>query len=196
MPADNYSGEDRRVQDDEAYFNAQFDAQAIYLEPGQTVLSKSGNEMIVATVGSGIVVSVYDVELKMGALGYMLLSPDLLQAFPYFNKADQNIVRDAYRPIVETIMEMKRNGAGKNRIRVRLMGGSDLDKDDDRGTKNFVFAQECLMRQGLSVSQQDLGGHHIRRVHFFPKNGQAVRRVLRREKDYTAINELENTFTG
>lgn len=187
--------ERRKTSDHEAYFNAGFDAEPVYLEPGQTAWGNSEKEMIIATVGSGVVVSVHDSELRIGAVGYVLIPDELLEVFPHFEKADQKILDRAFQPIVDCIGHMKRHGAAKNRIWVRLMGGAKLPgDDDDRGTKNYVFTREYITRKGLAVLNEDMGGSYIRRVHFFPTTGRAVRRMLRRGDDFEALKKTEEAF--
>jgi chemotaxis protein CheD len=188
-----YRGEDRRRNPSvEAYFNGQFDCEALYLEPGQTVWSDREKDMIVATVGSGVAISIYDTDLKIGAMGYVLLPDSLLAVFPHFDKADKKALEKAFQPIIDCIGHMKRHGAGKNRIRIRLMGGGQMPNDpNDKGTKNYVFTREYITRKGLMVMNEDLGGKYVRRIHFFPTSGRAVRRILRRDADFAEILSQE-----
>lgn len=191
-----YKGEDRRaVTDLDQFFNDEFEAKPIYLEPGQTVWSEDESTMVVATVGSGVIVSICDEELKMGVLGYILLPDALLELFPNFNKADQRLLNRAFEPIEESIGHMKRHGAGKNRIRMRLIGGAKLPGDEnDAGTKNYVFTREFINRKRLSILNEDMGGPYIRRVHFFPSTGRCVRRMLRRDADFEMIRDVEKEY--
>lgn len=191
-----YKGEDRRkVSDAEKYFNAEFQAQPLYLEPGQTIWSEGINNMVVATVGSGVIVSICDAELKMGVLGYVLIPEPLLEAFPYFDKADPRLLRKAFEPIEECVGHMKRHGAGKSRIRMRLTGGAKFPDDmQDAGTKNYVFTREFITRKGLSILNEDLGGACVRRVHFFPATGRCVRRLLNRQEDLDMIRDVEQEY--
>lgn len=181
--------------DHDAYFNAQFEAEPVYLEPGKTLWSDKSDEMIVATVGSGVVVSIYDRHLNIGAAGYVLLPDELLSAFPHFDQADQAILDKAFQPIIDCIGHMKRQGAAKKRLWVRLMGGTKMSDDEsDRGMKNYIFAREYITRKGIAVLNEDTGGPYIRRIHFFPSTGRAVRRMLRRQSDFEDIKVLERNF--
>lgn len=191
-----FSGDNRRkTTDPDSYFNSQFDARPIYLEPGDAVWSDDQSAMIVATVGSGVIVSINDTELQMGVLGYVLAPEALLQAFPYFDKIDSAVLRKAFMPIEDCIGQMKRHGAGKGRIRLRLMGGGQMPGDSrDSGTKNCVFTREYVVRKGLPVLNEDLGGLYARRVHYFPATGCCVRRVLRRKSDFEYIRDIESEY--
>lgn len=187
--------ERREYPDHDAYFNSQFDAEPVYLQPGQALWSDKANEMFVATVGSGVVISIYDRNLNFGAAGYVLIPDALIDAFPHFDQADQDALERAFQPIIDCIGHMKRNGAAKKRLWVRIMGGAKMPNDEhDRGMKNYIFAREYLTRKGLAILNEDMGGGHIRRIHFFPSTGKAVRRMLRRASDYDDVHALENSF--
>ena len=194
-PVAGLPAERREAGDHDAYFNAQFDARPVYVEPGAVKFAQDKGEMLVATVGSGIVLSLYDQELKFSALAYILLPEPVLACFPFLDRADQALVRKAFAPIEGCIAGMKKRGAGKSRIRIRLFGGLiHPDDPDERGLKNTVFVREYLFHKGLQVFNADIGGPLIRRVHFLPTTGRAVRCMLKRRGDYLDIRALETGF--
>lgn len=187
--------ERRQHSDHDAYFNAQFGAKPFYIEPGQFDSGDSIEKMIVATIGSGVGVSIYDKDLHVGGLAYILMPEEMVQSFPHFEKCDRAMMLAVTKPIDDCLGALKRMGAGKNRIRIRLMGGTSLPDDPlDRGTKNYIFVKEYLTRKGLVIMSEDLAGPYIRRVHFFPASGRAVRRTLRREEDYSDMVKVEGAF--
>lgn len=195
---DSSDARERRViSDHETYFNELSDksAEAFHLEPGTVMFGDQNHQMIVATLGSGVMISVYDVDMHFGACGYVLLPDAILDAFPHIDNADKDMIDEAFKPIEECIGAMKRKGAGKNRIRIRLNGGAQIKGDmDDKGTKNYVFVREYLTRKGLMIMNEDLGGHYVRRVHFFPTTGRSVRWMLRRDRDFDHILSAESDF--
>lgn len=185
------------MNDHDAYFNSasDSDAKALYLEPGSIKFGDQNDEMIVATVGAGVLVSIYDVDMRFGACGYFLLPDDILERFPNFDDADPSILQKAFEPIEECIGVMKKNGANKNRIRIRLNGGAQINTDPiDKGTKNYVFVREYLTRKGLPIMNEDMGGQYVRRVHFFPTTGRSVRWMLKRQHDFEDILSAESSF--
>jgi chemotaxis protein CheD len=188
--------ERRATTDNENYFNAQFREKPVYLEPGQIVCSAAENEMYVARVGSGVLVTMHDTELKIGAMSYVLIPQGLLESFPYFEKADAKLRALATKPIEACIAEMKHKGAGKHRIQMRLIGGGAMPGQGklDVGTKNYIFVREYIARKGLSILNEDLGGAYVRRVHFFPSTGRAVRMMMRRASDFAAVQGVEEKF--
>lgn len=196
-PSEKYErGERRSPIDPDTYFNSQFDAKPVYLQPGQVLCGDAGGTMYVAVVGSGVLVTMHDTELKLGAVCYVLVPRPLLEAFPYFDKADPKLTKKAIAPLEECIAEMKKRGAGKHRIQLRLIGGGALPGQGklDAGTKNYIFVREYITRRGLSIINEDLGGSYVRRVHFFPSTGRAVRLFLRRDADFAAMQSAEETI--
>jgi chemotaxis protein CheD len=191
-----FDGEERRqVEDPELFFQEEFAQHAVHLNPGDVCFSEDSEEMIVAMLGSGVFVSIYDVDLHIGAVAYVLLSEDIWAAFPQFDAVDPVVMGAAFAPIEDCLNEMKKHGAGKNRIRVCLVGGADVPDDEhDSGTKNYVFVREALKRKKLSIFHEDLGGEKMRRVHFFPNTGRIVKKVLRRESDVKIICAVERDF--
>lgn len=189
------NGGDRRHNDYDAYFNAQFGAKPFYLDPGEAGCGDSAGEMLVATIGSGIVVTIHDKDLEIGGMAYLLIPDVILESFPHMDRVDQALIDKAFEPLENCIGQMKRMGAGKNRIRIRVMGGTSYQGDSaDRGTKNYVLVKDYLASKNLIVMSEDLNGPYLRRVHFFPHSGRAVRRILRRKSDFASIHEYENNF--
>jgi chemotaxis protein CheD len=178
----------------DTYFNSQFDAKALYLQPGQVLCGDDGGVMYVAKVGSGVLATMHDTELKIGAMCYVLIPPQMLETFPHFEKADPEWRQAALGPLEECVAEMKKRGAGKHRIQIRLIGGGTLPGQGtiDAGTKNYIFVREYITRKGLHILNEDLGGSYVRRVHFFPATGRAVRLMLRRASDFDAIRDAES----
>lgn len=185
----------RKNTDPEGYFNAQFEAKPVYVDMGGTSCTDDQHEMLVSTVGSGVLMTCYDQELGLGLMSSIILPEEILDVFPFLDRAEPAVVEKAFKPLNDAIQEMKSRGAGKNRIRIRLFGGVIRDGDDaDRGLKNTVFVQEYLFRKGLQVFNADVGGPFIRRVHFFPTTGRAVRRLLKREDDFSDLESQERDF--
>lgn len=192
---DEGSMDDRRHHDCDAYFNAQFGAKPFYLDPGRSGCGDSASEMLVATIGSGIVVTIHDKDIGIGGMAYLLIPDIILESFPHIDRVDQDLTTKAFKPLENCIEQMKRMGAGKNRIRIRIMGGTSYQGDAvDRGTKNYILVKDYLAKKNLIVMSEDLNGPYLRRVHFFPHSGRAVRRILRRKNDYASIHEYENNF--
>ncbi len=187
--------ERRSNNDHDTYFNSQFAAKPYYIEPGQSLCGNSVGEMVVATLGSGVAVTVHDRELGIGGMAYILIPDSIIETFPHFDRLDPAVINKICWPIEECIRDMKTLGAGKGRIRIRLIGGASMPDDIlDRGTKNYLFVKNYLVKKGLSIMSEDLAGPYIRRVHFFPSSGRAVRRILRRQSDFAHMRLDEKEY--
>jgi chemotaxis receptor (MCP) glutamine deamidase CheD len=128
-------------------------------------------------------------------MAYLLIPDVILESFPALDHVDPALFDRAFKPLDNCIAQMKRMGAGKNRIRIRVMGGTSYQGDEvDRGTKNYILVKDYLAKKNLIVMSEDLNGPYLRRVHFFPHSGRAVRRILRRKSDFASIHEDENNF--
>ncbi len=193
----NPDGDDRRFYESyDAFLKSRYiKSNLLSVNPGEVVCSQEEDDVLAAILGSGVAVAVYDLELKLGALVYVLLDPEIIGAFPHLDDVDPDLMQDACEPLERCIIEMKQKGAGKNRIRIRLFGGSSLPDDpDDKGTKTHIFVKQYLERKGLNIVNEDLSGPFLRHLHFFPASGRAIRRNLRRDSDYDAMQRIEAEF--
>ncbi len=191
-----HDGDERRKQESHvSYFDSRFDSKPLGVNPGEVVCSDSKDDILAVTLGSGVAMAVYDLAAGLGALSYVLIPQDVIRAFPHFRKADAGVLERACAPLHQCLAEMKKGGAGKERIRIRLFGGTTLPGDEeDAGTKNYIFVKEYLTRKGLPVMSEDLSGPYMRRLYFFPVSGRAVRCMLRRQDDYETVHKMETAF--
>lgn len=192
----SYTDNERRQHpDSDAYFNSQFSAKPVMVMPGQAAWTKNTDEMLVAQAGEGVVMSLYDTELKMAAMGYVLLPKHVEEAFPYFKDFDRSHIAKALDPVEQAIGLMKQNGAGKARLSLRLYGASAFEPvKEHRGLKHLVFVHEYLSRKGLGILNEDIGGSSIRRIHFLPESGRSVSMLLKRQSDYERLAGEEKHF--
>lgn len=190
------SADDRRyVSDHNEYFNAQFGAKPYYLAPGESGCGNAPEEMLIATIGAGIAVSIYDKDLQIGGMANILVPDSVIDLFPRFDMVEPSVLQKIFKPLDDCIAVLKQMGAGKTRIRVRVIGGSSYHGDKkDRGTKNYIIVKSYLNSLDLMPMSEDVSGAYLRRVHFFPSTGHAVRRVLRRKDDYASMQETEYQY--
>lgn len=182
----------RRVTDADTAFSQQFDRELVILKSGEMCCLDDSDKMLVTVVGSGICLTIFDQKLYFGVMVCPLMTPEMCAAFPNFDSIDAALIKKAMKPIDEAIAEMKKRGAGKNRIRIRLFGGANLPSDPhDSGTKNYVFVKEYLKNKNLAVMGEDIGGTKIRRVHFLPDVGTVTRFALSRGDDLEALQQGE-----
>lgn len=190
------ASQDRRAAlDSDAYFNAEFGVKPFFLGPGEFSCCKGSEEMIVATVGSGMAVSIHERESSIGGMAYLLVPDCAVSVFPDMNAIQSGVMQKVFQPLEDCIEKMRQMGASGGNIRIRLMGGTDYAGDSmERGMKNYVFVREYLNRKGLVLMSEDIHGSYLRRIHFFPSTGRAVRRILRRKEDFASLQEEESGY--
>ncbi|NCC20874.1 MAG: chemotaxis protein CheD [Alphaproteobacteria bacterium] len=188
------SKEDQRInQNADEYFDSKFPESPLYIGPGDFECTTDPNIMLVGKVGSGVVICIFDPEIGVGGMTHFILPVAALKSFPKVN-GDPGI-RHVEDLIERFIRALKAHGAGKNRIRIRLYGGTSiLEEFADSGLMNYVFAKDYLLRKGLMVAYVDVGGTECRRIEFHPASGKARRIKLRRTGDTEALRESEKAY--
>lgn len=176
-------------------FDEKLDRISIFLKPGESYCLDEDKKMLVAVVGAGICMTIYDEKLHFGVMVCPLITPEMCVVFPKFDQIDDALIAKVVEPLGSAISEMKKRGAAKSRIRIRLFGGADLSDDvHDSGTKNYVFVKEYLKSKNLPVMGEDIGGTHLRRVHFSPDIGSVTRFSLRRDDDFSDLKQAESAY--
>lgn len=192
----HYGAEEcRRTNNSHTAFDSQFSQDGVSVSPGQACWLDDHDKMLVTQVGSGVALTIFDQQLRFGVLAHCVLPPEIVSAFPHFEQVSPMLRMRAVAPIDTAINEMKRHGAGKNRIRIRMFGGGNFADDPlDTGTKTYVFVKSYLLDKGLHIMSEDIGGSNIVRVHFFPETGAASRFNLRRQSDFVDLKIEEEKF--
>lgn len=194
---DNVSlqAEDRRGLTPQQAFDKKFDKDCIEVYPGQARWLDGDREMLVSVVGAGVALTIYDEQLRFGVLAHCILSPQVLAAFPNLGALDEAQIQRVLAPVETAIAEMKKHGAGKNRIRTRLFGGAAVTGvSPEDGLKTQVFVREYLGRKGVKIMSEDMGGQVLRRIYFSPHNGAVTRFVLRRQDDFEELANQESEY--
>ncbi len=159
--------------------------------PGELYVT-SNSELISTVLGSCISVCIRDPFVGVGGMNHFMLPA---------GEASNSIWADCASRYGNWAMEFLLNelfkrGALRNRLEVKVFGGGKvLNNMTDIGQKNAHFALEYLMREGLSVSAQDVGGFCARKVVYNPISGKVqVKKIyelhndtiIRREQKYSA----------
>lgn len=187
--------ERRQAPDFETYFDGFFAASPTPVEPGQFACSAESDTMLVANVGSGIAICIYDSGIGVGTMAHLLLPPDIIQRFPHISRENDRLMSESDALLDHMIGALKHHGAGRSRIKVRICGGTSIHEDIvDNGLKNYILSKDMLLRRGLKVAGEDIAGGVCRRVQFFPTTGRLVRQPLRRKNDIDRIRTEEMAY--
>ena len=187
--------ERRKIRNHEEFFDSRFKETPIRVSPGEFECTDDPYRMLVSDAGSGVVICIHDQELKFGGMCHVLLPEQVIRAFPHLENIGDEMLEKADRLIESFIRSLKRKGAGKNRIRIKLFGGTTMMEDTlDTGLKNYVFAKEYFMQKGLNIASEDIGGDVCRRIYFFTSTGKTERCRLMRKADMKRLADQEKAF--
>ena len=187
--------QERRSTPHHKYFAEMHWQTPQFVGPGEFAITGESKDMLVAETAVGVVICIYDPQLRLGGMAHLVLPEPFLQDFAALKSESKEVRKKIERPIENLIRSLKQSGAGKKRIRIRMFGGSGSDEDEvDVGVKHQVFTQQAIMEKGLNVMSQDIGGDECRRIHFFPYTGRIMKHYLRREGDREALRQREQRY--
>jgi chemotaxis protein CheD len=77
------------------------------------------------------------------------------------------------------INDLLKLGASRERLQAKLFGGAKImERLNDIGAENVLFARRFLATEGIPVVGESLGGRRARRVEFWPVGGRARQREV------------------
>lgn len=178
-------------------YNAEFDAYAVRVLPGDYYTTDARDEMIVTVLGSCVAACIRDPRTGYGGMNHFML--------PTSDSGDWNGISSAMRygnyAMEALINDILKSGCRREDLEIKLFGGSILSGGPTMvGLKNADFALRYLELEGLRVAGHDFGGPRGRRIHYFPSTGVVKRRLLqpttedrlvREESDYVASLKTE-----
>ena len=121
----------------------------------------SGNteeEIITYSLGSCIGLTVYDPAVKIGGMIHYMLP--LSKVSPDKAKVKPGMFADTGIPIL--FREMLNRGGNKDRLVIKVAGGSSL-MDDNKlfniGERNYLVLRKILWKNNLLINSEDIGGN-------------------------------------
>lgn len=146
---------------------------AVSKDPGATLITYS--------LGSCIGVAIWDPSVRVGGLlHYMLpdsqLSPDKARANPsmFGDTGIPKLFRAAYEL-----------GASKNRLIVKVAGGSQLLDDNGTfniGKRNYVMLRKIFWKNGILIDGEDVGGSVSRTMRVACDEGRVILKTREGER--------------
>lgn len=179
----------RKVTDHEEYFNGLFPETPVYVPMMQGKYSNNPDEMLITTAGTGIAVCLNDKTLKIGGLAHLLV-PDTLRNNP------TSLTSHVERILDDIVEHLFQAGSSSDALKAKIFGGAILSEDDTHHDGELIhrFTRNYLDTKNIPISIEELGQDVGRRIHFFPKSGKAVRRLLKRQIDRDILIEREEEF--
>ncbi len=147
---------------------------------GEIKVSKQRTTVFSAeNIGTGVVVTVYDMLSKVAGIAHVILPESTL----VIQTADDNAVRAKFADLaVPALMESYYEEGGQlNNTRVRMFGGAQLFNFGggsgnllNIGARNGSAIQTAMSRMGLAIDKSDLGGNKARNARFVIATGQLI----------------------
>jgi len=166
------------------YWDKTNDCVAAKILPGEYYVSAT-NELITTVLGSCISVCIRDPKNGLGGMNHFMLPKD--------NNITESIVSEAARygnyAMEHLINDILHYGGERKNLEFKVFGGGKvLDMKMDIGKKNIEFVMEYLKVEKYRVLSEDVGDIYPRKVNFFPKNGIARVKKLKKLHNQTIIS--------
>ncbi|MFM8820057.1 MAG: chemotaxis protein CheD [Phenylobacterium sp.] len=141
----------------------------IHVVQGEHCVSADPHASLSSVLGSCVAACLYDPERGVGGMNHFLLaSGDGQEAMRYGAYAMEVLIND-----------LLKLGASRDRLQAKLFGGAKImDRLNDIGAENAIFAREFLATEGIPLVSESLGGRRARRIEFWPVGGRARQREV------------------
>jgi chemotaxis protein CheD len=142
-------------------------------------LAVGHNDSIIKTgsVGSCVVISLYDSEAKIGGLAHAMLPTSRKKQSSEEGSEENNVLaKYADKAIDNLIVKIKKLGGKKENLVAKLVGGARMFRrlSGDKygiGYRNLESARERLEYWGIEINSEDTGGSTGKVVQLDLRNG-------------------------
>ncbi len=147
----------------------QGDLQRYTIDPGYVILPERETQLV-ATVSSGVVVTIWDRRRKMGGMCHYV--------FPKRTGSRKSCSVFAVVAILALIRMFDQKGSNRQDLEAGLYGGSEkplkvpLNLSDP--AENIKVGMEILNRLKIKIANLDSGGSRLRRLAFDPATGDTL----------------------
>jgi chemotaxis protein CheD len=174
------------------FFDAASACWMVKVFPGEFHLTDRADEMLVTVLGSCVSACIRDPLIGVGGMNHFMLPQSESGRWG----ADSEPARFGNFAMEKLINELIKAGGVRERMEIKVFGGGNVTHSTQAvGTQNADFVLRFLADEGLRCTANDLGGDHPRRIHYYPKTGRVIRRLLvssefdtiaREESDYAS----------
>lgn len=156
--------------------------QHLFLKPGEMRICEKPT-IVTTLLGSCVAVAMYNERLRVGAICHGLL-PSCKNAQPCDGQCPEKFkyVDCSIRRMLEVF---HKRGIVQSEIDVKVFGGSDMFKVNDRASKsssvgrqNVEKALQIVDNEGLRIIATDLGGLRGRKIYFYTHTGEVLLKRL------------------
>jgi chemotaxis protein CheD len=161
----------------------------INLVQGEYTVSRNPETVISAVLGSCVAACLYDPVTHIGGMNHFLLPGATI------NTHDLDADHEGKHLMELLFFELLKAGAVRKNLRAKLFGGSDIVRSlGNIGTCNAMFAQEFLVKFGISFVGGSLGGDCVRRLQFWPFFGKAKQMLVPTQETRPGVSEHSIEF--
>ena len=141
----------------------------LHVVQGEHRVSSDPDVSLLTILGSCVAACLYDPLRGVGGMNHFLLADgDGEEAMRYGAYAMEVLIND-----------LLKLGASRERLQAKLFGGAKImERLNDIGAENVLFARRFLATEGIPVVGESLGGRRARRVEFWPVGGRARQREV------------------
>jgi len=152
------------------YYEARHRLQAIKINPGEYFVTHD-DVVLVTVLGSCVSACIRDPERHLGGMNHFML-PESEMPGPATRSA-----RYGSYAMELLINELLKHGAARERLEAKVFGGGNVLHSitaNHVGAQNADFVLQYLAAERIPIVAQDLGHHHARKLHFFPRSGRVL----------------------
>jgi len=161
------------------------DAVFIKVDPGDYVVTRKPEHVLVTVLGSCIAACLNDPFAGIGGMNHFMLPSSTHGAWSGATAS----LRFGNFAMERLINDILRGGGHRNRLQAKLFGGASMVGGGKVGASNVDFVLSYLQAEGIEIVGGDLHGQHARRVHYEAVSGRALMRSLPREDQAVARTE-------
>jgi chemotaxis protein CheD len=174
------------------FFDSVVDSWIVKVFPGEYYVTGKSDEVLITVLGSCVSACIRDPLIGVGGMNHFMLPQSQSGKWGQ----DSEPTRFGNFAMEKLINELIKAGASRDRMEIKVFGGGNVtDSTQAIGTQNAEFVLRFLQDEGLRCFAKDLEGNLPRRIHYYPKTGRVVRRLLaggelntiaREESDYAS----------
>jgi chemotaxis protein CheD len=164
-----------RIAGGRRFFDSTADAWVVTVFPGEFYVTAKPDEVLVTVLGSCVSACIRDPVIGIGGMNHFMLPQSQSGRWG----ADAEPTRFGNFAMEKLINELIKAGGARERMEIKVFGGGNVTESTQAiGTQNADFVLRFLEAEGLRWVADDLGGDHPRRIHYYPKTGRVIRRLL------------------
>jgi two-component system chemotaxis response regulator CheB len=166
------------------------EAKTVWVAPADFYVTSSATEVLSTILGSCIAVCIRDPVVRCGGMNHFVL-PSLPEPSNGLPSVELRYGSYSIERLINAVLS---RGGQRDRLEIKIFGGSNVLGTSNIGHNNADFVESYLEKEGLPVAAKDLRGTAPRRIHYSPSTGQAL---VSRPRDSAAARRIdEETQNG